>query len=86
MLLLDSQLHSAHPAAVTCRRRHQPLQITEEEEEPIFIEEPHRGDYVVVFDPLDGSSNIDCGVSGVAFRSGSGKGRGRRAGVGELAL
>ncbi|EFN53719.1 hypothetical protein CHLNCDRAFT_56257 [Chlorella variabilis] len=37
--------------------------ITEEEEEPIFIEEPHRGDYVVVFDPLDGSSNIDCGVS-----------------------
>lgn len=37
--------------------------ITEEEDEPIFIEEPHRGDYVVVFDPLDGSSNIDCGVS-----------------------
>ena len=23
-----------------------------------------RGDYIVVFDPLDGSSNIDCGVSG----------------------
>ena len=39
-------------------------QITEEEDEPIFIQEPHRGDYVVVFDPLDGSSNIDCGVSG----------------------
>lgn len=25
--------------------------------------EDHRGEYVVVFDPLDGSSNIDCGVS-----------------------
>lgn len=37
--------------------------ITEEEDEPIFIEEPFRGDYIVVFDPLDGSSNIDCGVS-----------------------
>ena len=48
-------------------------QITEEEDEPIFMEEPHRGDYVVVFDPLDGSSNIDCGVSG-----------GCRQGCGEL--
>ncbi|KAI3425124.1 hypothetical protein D9Q98_008896 [Chlorella vulgaris] len=37
--------------------------VTEEEDEPIFIEEPFRGDYAVVFDPLDGSSNIDCGVS-----------------------
>lgn len=37
--------------------------ITEEEDDPIFIEEPFRGDYIVVFDPLDGSSNIDCGVS-----------------------
>jgi hypothetical protein len=41
-------------------------QITEEEDEPIYIEEPNRGDYIVVFDPLDGSSNIDCGVSGMA--------------------
>eukprot|EP00887_Chlorella_sp_A99_P000073 scaffold16.g73.t1 len=37
--------------------------VTEEEDDPIFIEEGFRGDYVVVFDPLDGSSNIDCGVS-----------------------
>ncbi|KDD74496.1 fructose-1-6-bisphosphatase [Helicosporidium sp. ATCC 50920] len=37
--------------------------VTEEEEEPIFIAEPHRGQYCVVFDPLDGSSNIECGVS-----------------------
>lgn len=37
--------------------------VTEEEEDPILIEEPYRGDYCVVFDPLDGSSNIECGVS-----------------------
>lgn len=37
--------------------------VTEEEEEPIIIEGPQRGDYCVVFDPLDGSSNIECGVS-----------------------
>lgn len=37
--------------------------VTEEEDDPIFIEEGQRGDYCVVFDPLDGSSNIDCGVS-----------------------
>ncbi|GAB4816067.1 hypothetical protein N2152v2_003113 [Parachlorella kessleri] len=37
--------------------------VTEEEDDPIFIEEGQRGEYCVVFDPLDGSSNIDCGVS-----------------------
>jgi len=37
--------------------------VTEEEEEPIFIDPSHRGEYCVVFDPLDGSSNIECGVS-----------------------
>jgi len=37
--------------------------VTEEEEEAVFISESQRGDYCVVFDPLDGSSNIDCGVS-----------------------
>lgn len=37
--------------------------VTEEEEEPIFIRPEQRGEYCVVFDPLDGSSNIDCGVS-----------------------
>jgi len=37
--------------------------VTEEEEDPIYIEAPHKGDYCVVFDPLDGSSNIECGVS-----------------------
>ena len=29
----------------------------------MVIEEAYRGQYCVVMDPLDGSSNIDCGVS-----------------------
>ncbi|GMN54916.1 hypothetical protein TIFTF001_024035 [Ficus carica] len=37
--------------------------VSEENEEAIFVEPSKRGRYVVVFDPLDGSSNIDCGVS-----------------------
>lgn len=37
------------------------LQVSEEIDEEIIIE--GGGDYSVVFDPLDGSSNIDCGVS-----------------------
>jgi fructose-1,6-bisphosphatase I len=36
---------------------------SEEEDQPVAVEETYSGDYVVVFDPLDGSSNIDCGVS-----------------------
>jgi fructose-1,6-bisphosphatase len=37
--------------------------VSEENEEAIFVEKSKRGRYCVVFDPLDGSSNIDCGVS-----------------------
>jgi fructose-1,6-bisphosphatase I len=37
--------------------------ISEENDEPIIVDEEHRGGYCVTFDPLDGSSNIDCGVS-----------------------
>ncbi|XP_054803322.1 fructose-1,6-bisphosphatase, cytosolic-like [Prosopis cineraria] len=37
--------------------------LSEENEDPIFVEPSQRGKYIVVFDPLDGSSNIDCGVS-----------------------
>lgn len=37
--------------------------VTEEEDDPIIIEPPYKGEYCVVFDPLDGSSNIECGVS-----------------------
>ncbi|XP_027332617.1 fructose-1,6-bisphosphatase, cytosolic-like [Abrus precatorius] len=39
------------------------LLVSEEIEEAIFVPSTHRGKYIVVFDPLDGSSNIDCGVS-----------------------
>lgn len=31
--------------------------------EPVLLSGPKAGKYVVVFDPLDGSSNIDCNVS-----------------------
>jgi len=37
--------------------------VSEELEEAIIIEEPYKGKYCVVFDPLDGSSNIDAGVN-----------------------
>ncbi|KAG1143158.1 hypothetical protein G6F37_009431 [Rhizopus arrhizus] len=40
------------------------LLVSEEDENAMIIEnESQRGKYVVTFDPLDGSSNIDCGVS-----------------------
>lgn len=39
------------------------VMVSEEDEEAIFVEEGLRGKYIVVFDPLDGSSNIECGVS-----------------------
>ncbi|KAG4153206.1 hypothetical protein ERO13_D04G170800v2 [Gossypium hirsutum] len=39
------------------------LLVSEEDEEAIFVDQSKRGKYIVVFDPLDGSSNIDCGVS-----------------------
>ena len=37
--------------------------VSEELEDAIVIEERLRGKYCVVFDPLDGSSNIDAGVN-----------------------
>ena len=60
--------------------------VSEEDDAPIVVENSS-GDYVVVFDPLDGSSNIDCGVSigtifGIYRKSsgcGSGEGAGGRA-------
>jgi fructose-1,6-bisphosphatase I len=36
---------------------------SEEEEEPVIVEEAYSGKYVAVFDPLDGSSNIDAAIS-----------------------
>lgn len=37
--------------------------VSEENEEPIMVDDEHKGKYCVAFDPLDGSSNIDCNVS-----------------------
>jgi fructose-1,6-bisphosphatase I len=37
--------------------------VSEELEEAVIIETDKRGKYCVVFDPLDGSSNIDAGVN-----------------------
>ncbi|EFP12088.1 CRE-FBP-1 protein [Caenorhabditis remanei] len=39
------------------------LLVSEENDELIEVEEKRRGKYIVTFDPLDGSSNIDCLVS-----------------------
>lgn len=37
--------------------------VSEENEEPIMVPQGRQGKYCVAFDPLDGSSNIDCNVS-----------------------
>lgn len=37
--------------------------VSEENDTEFIVEDALRGRYHVVFDPLDGSSNIDCGVS-----------------------
>ena len=37
--------------------------VSEELEEAIVIDDGYKGHYCVVFDPLDGSSNIDAGVN-----------------------
>uniref|UniRef100_A0A3Q3K2R7 Fructose-1,6-bisphosphatase 1 n=1 Tax=Monopterus albus TaxID=43700 RepID=A0A3Q3K2R7_MONAL len=39
------------------------LLVSEENEKAIIVEPEKRGKYIVCFDPLDGSSNIDCLVS-----------------------
>src|ERR1700678_3692790 len=38
--------------------------VSEEDEEPVtFNRDPETGKYIIVFDPLDGSSNIDVNVN-----------------------
>ena len=39
------------------------IMISEENEQVIVVEPKKQGKYIVAFDPLDGSSNIDCLVS-----------------------
>lgn len=36
---------------------------SEEEDHPVLVEEAFNSKYVAVFDPLDGSSNIDAAIS-----------------------
>jgi len=53
--------------------------VSEENEDPIIVPEEFAGPFCVAFDPLDGSSNIDCNVStgtifGVWRRTSTGKG------------
>eukprot|EP00904_Undaria_pinnatifida_P006943 jgi/Undpi1/3379/HiC_scaffold_15.g06752.m1 len=52
--IMISALTESHMCAVL---------VSEENEEPIIIEDKKSGKYCVAFDPLDGSSNIDCNVS-----------------------
>ena len=37
--------------------------VSEENDEPIIVAKEKQGRFCVAFDPLDGSSNIDCNVS-----------------------
>jgi fructose-1,6-bisphosphatase I len=39
------------------------VMVSEEDEDAIIVEDEIKGKYCVVFDPLDGSSNIDAGVN-----------------------
>ncbi|XP_028313960.1 fructose-1,6-bisphosphatase 1-like [Gouania willdenowi] len=39
------------------------MMVSEENERAIIVDPDNRGKYIVCFDPLDGSSNIDCLVS-----------------------
>lgn len=49
-----NSLYNSHACAVL---------VSEEREEPIIVPPELAGKYCVAFDPLDGSSNIDCNVS-----------------------
>ncbi|MCL7032595.1 hypothetical protein MKW94_001022 [Papaver nudicaule] len=42
---------------------HTGIIASEEEDVPIAIEETYAGNYTIVFDPIDGSSNIDTGLT-----------------------
>jgi fructose-1,6-bisphosphatase I len=56
----------ANQALLTClgNRGNVAIMASEEDEEPIVVpRDREQGKYVVVFDPLDGSSNIDVNVS-----------------------
>lgn len=49
-----NSLYNSHACAIL---------VSEENDEPIIVPADKAGKYCVAFDPLDGSSNIDCNVS-----------------------
>lgn len=59
---LDMLSHDNFVNAITSSTKGCVL-VSEEQPDHIVVDEKLRGKYCVVFDPLDGSSNIDCNVS-----------------------
>lgn len=53
----EMMVNSLYNSHVCC------ILVSEENEEPIIVPEHLSGKFCVAFDPLDGSSNIDCNVS-----------------------
>lgn len=53
----DMMINALKNSGVCC------VLVSEENEEPILIPPGRQGKFCVAFDPLDGSSNIDCNVS-----------------------
>jgi fructose-1,6-bisphosphatase I len=59
--------------------------VSEENEDPIFVPADKAGRFVVCFDPLDGSSNIDCNVStGTIFAVYEKKSRGKTGNIDDV--
>lgn len=61
VLCCSHHTNSRHHTHLLCSGRTGVI-ASEEEDNPVAVEETFSGDYVVVFDPLDGSSNIDAGA------------------------
>lgn len=59
---LDVIANEAFITALT-RSRQVSLMVSEENSDPVIVAKEMAGDYVAVFDPLDGSSNIDVNIS-----------------------
>ena len=60
---LDAYANATFAEALL-HRGHTCMVVSEEEDEPVYVDERyHSGRYVVTVDPLDGSSNIDCNAT-----------------------
>ncbi len=53
----DNFINAIKASRSTC------VMVSEENDDPILVSGEQAGDFCCVFDPLDGSSNIDCNVS-----------------------